>query len=141
MINQAYSVLYGYAGLSPSGVWSGLTEQRAPEQLRAALGTLRGLTQESADQFACLVVKIVDASSYRAVLEEVDGRMTLRPHEMPCSADAVDMLSRVLGAPSTVVEYALRDELFRDGLDSKQAHERAAAILAGLIRRLGEVSS
>jgi hypothetical protein len=144
MINHAYSVLYGRTTTPAGSVYSGLTQQTPAEVIASALTVLRGDTEAAAAAFAVAAVKILDASTFRAVLWSHDERMTLQPHEIVgAEINSRQVIDAILGAPGVLLQYAIMtDQDIQDGyLKSVAGHERAAAVLAGLVNRLSQVSA
>lgn len=139
MINHVYSVLYGRAGVSSSGVLSGLRAQATQESVAQGLVYLRGAQESTADEFAREATKLLDGSTFRAVLLEHDQRMTLEPHELPGSmVNTRVLVDKILSTPTVVLHYALGsdEDLTKGYTRSTSKHERAAAVLAGLVRSL-----
>ena len=144
MINHAYSVLYGRSTSASSGVTSGLTSQHAPEVVVNSLTHLRGNTADTADAFAIQAVKILDGSTFRAVLWGHDTRMTLEPHELPSDLiNSRETVDRILGSSGVLLQYATQtsSDIQNGYLKSPSSLERAAAILAGLVEQLTLVSA
>lgn len=144
MLNHAFSVLYGRTGISSTGVRSGLVEQRASQEMVSALVSLRGHDEASAAVFAAEAVKILDGSTFRAVLWKHDTRMTLQPHELPgSSANSMDLVAKILAAPGNLLHrcVTVSEDIQRGHIESRADFEKAAAVLAGMVEWLTQESA
>ena len=145
MINHFFSVLYNKVSAPENGVYTPLAEELSvPSPLANFYKVLSGGTKEGAELLAIRGVKIVDASQYRDRLTQHDTRITFDPVDLVLAeTDLFDFIQEVVGLPPDTVNYALQEQelrtTFRGG--TKVTHERAAAVLVGVVNRMTEANA
>jgi len=141
MINHFFASLYNFADLTTSGVMipAGLPVV-IPDVVSSGLLPIRGITSETAEEFALHATKVVDSSTYRACLFDYDSRLTFDPTTV--GADIINSLEFLTSLKS--VNPAMLSYIFIDQPDLQKTWHRstvleaAAAVLVGAVAAIAK---